>query len=70
LLVWLDVSLTYDHDPIRYDHQERLTAQEAMAHLYFAPVRQQAASESAEVVHAKVIDDDAGASSEGGPDHP
>ena len=23
----------------RYDHQERLTAQEAMAHPYFAPVR-------------------------------
>lgn len=28
---------------LRYDHQERLTAQEAMAHPYFAPVRQQAA---------------------------
>jgi casein kinase II subunit alpha len=26
---------------LRYDHQERLTAQEAMAHPYFAPVRQQ-----------------------------
>ena len=24
----------------RYDHQERLTAQEAMAHPYFAPIRQ------------------------------
>jgi len=24
---------------LRYDHQERLTAQEAMAHAYFAPVR-------------------------------
>jgi hypothetical protein len=23
----------------RYDHQERLTAQEAMAHPYFAPIR-------------------------------
>lgn len=23
----------------RYDHQERLTAQEAMAHGYFAPIR-------------------------------
>jgi len=25
---------------LRYDHQERLTAQEAQAHLYFAPIRQ------------------------------
>ena len=24
---------------LRYDHQERLTAQEAMAHAYFAPIR-------------------------------
>ncbi|KAK7183462.1 casein kinase II subunit alpha [Paraphaeosphaeria sporulosa] len=28
---------------LRYDHQERLTAKEAMAHAYFAPVRQAAA---------------------------
>jgi casein kinase II subunit alpha len=28
----------------RYDHQERLTAQEAMAHPYFAPVRAAEAS--------------------------
>jgi len=65
-----DESVAFVGALLKYDHQERLTAQEAMAHLYFAPVRQQAASESAEVVHAKVIDDDAGASSEGGPDHP
>ena len=25
---------------LRYDHQERLTAQEAMAHPYFAPIRE------------------------------
>jgi casein kinase II subunit alpha len=25
---------------LRYDHQERLTAVEAMAHPYFAPVRE------------------------------
>jgi serine/threonine protein kinase len=25
---------------LRYDHQERLTAAEAMAHPYFAPVRE------------------------------
>jgi casein kinase II subunit alpha len=24
---------------LRYDHQERLTAQEAMAHAYFFPIR-------------------------------
>ena len=30
----------------RYDHQERLTAQEAMAHPYFAPVRAAEAEES------------------------
>jgi len=29
---------------LRYDHQERLTAQEAMAHAYFAPVRAAAAA--------------------------
>ena len=45
---------------LRYDHQERLTAQEAMAHPYFAPVRQQeaaAASSSGEA--AAKIDDEA-----------
>jgi len=26
---------------LRYDHQERLTAEEAMAHAYFNPVRQE-----------------------------
>lgn len=31
---------------LRYDHQERLTAKEAMAHPYFAPVRQQAAQQA------------------------
>lgn len=25
---------------LRYDHQERLTAQEAMDHVFFAPVRE------------------------------
>lgn len=29
---------------LRYDHQERLTAQEAMAHPYLAPVRAKAAA--------------------------
>ena len=48
---------------LKYDHQERPTAIEAMAHPYFAPIRQSAAA--AEEV-AKVVDDDAGASSEGG----
>lgn len=32
---------------LRYDHQERLTAQEAMAHPYFAPVRAAAAGSHA-----------------------
>ncbi|KAK1918582.1 hypothetical protein P3342_001501 [Pyrenophora teres f. teres] len=31
---------------LRYDHQERLTAQEAMSHPYFAPVRQAAQQNS------------------------
>ncbi|KAJ4990170.1 casein kinase II subunit alpha [Stagonosporopsis vannaccii] len=31
---------------LRYDHQDRLTAQEAMAHPYFAPVRQAAQQNS------------------------
>ncbi|KAK6504049.1 Casein kinase II subunit alpha [Arthrobotrys conoides] len=31
---------------LRYDHQERLTAKEAMAHSYFAPVRQAAAQQT------------------------
>ncbi|KAL5421762.1 hypothetical protein PMIN04_005281 [Paraphaeosphaeria minitans] len=33
---------------LRYDHQERLTAKEAMAHAYFAPVRQAAAQNHSE----------------------
>jgi len=35
---------------LRYDHQERLTAQEAMAHPYFAPIR---AAEAAAIVGNK-----------------
>jgi hypothetical protein len=41
LLIILDASLVLCY---RYDHQERLTAQEAMAHPYFAPVRAAEAS--------------------------
>ncbi|KIW56184.1 casein kinase II subunit alpha [Exophiala xenobiotica] len=33
---------------LRYDHQERLTAQEAMAHPYFAPVRNAAAQQNSQ----------------------
>ena len=29
----------YATDGCRYDHQDRLTAREAMAHPYFAPIR-------------------------------
>ena len=32
---------------LRYDHQERLTAKEAMAHPYFAPIREQRAAADA-----------------------
>ncbi|KAM0790894.1 hypothetical protein ACM66B_004733 [Microbotryomycetes sp. NB124-2] len=32
---------------LRYDHQERLTAEEAMGHAYFAPVREAAAAATA-----------------------
>ena len=49
---------------LKYDHQERLTAEEAMGHSYFAPIRQAAAPEAGEGA-SKVIDDDAGASSAG-----
>ena len=31
---------------LRYDHQERLTAQEAMAHAYFEPVRPRESSKT------------------------
>ena len=31
---------TYIYQFIRYDHQERLTAEEAMLHPYFANIRQ------------------------------
>ncbi|KAG9622393.1 hypothetical protein KCU64_g20808, partial [Aureobasidium melanogenum] len=31
---------------LKYDHQERLTAKEAMAHAYFNPVRQAAQQNS------------------------
>ncbi|KAK5156016.1 Casein kinase II subunit alpha' [Recurvomyces mirabilis] len=38
---------------LRYDHQERLTAKEAMAHQYFAPVRQaEAADQQARQIQA------------------
>ena len=37
-----DEALDFVSKLLRYDHQERLTAQEAMAHPYFSPVRQQA----------------------------
>ena len=49
---------------LRYDHQERLTAQEAMGHAYFAPVRQasQAAAAAGGAAEAAKIDDEAAAS--------
>lgn len=34
-----DEALDFVSKLLRYDHQERLTAQEAMAHPYFAPIR-------------------------------
>ncbi len=34
-----DEAIDFVSKLLRYDHQERLTAQEAMAHPYFAPVR-------------------------------
>jgi casein kinase II subunit alpha len=37
-----DEALDFVSKLLRYDHQERLTAQEAMAHPYFAPIRAQA----------------------------
>lgn len=42
-----DEALDFVSKLLRYDHQERLTAQEAMAHPYFAPIRQQAAGAGA-----------------------
>jgi len=43
-----DESLDYVNCLLRYDHQERLTAKEAMDHPYFRPVHAQAAAEPAE----------------------
>ena len=34
-----DEAVDFVNALLRYDHQERLTAQEAMAHPYFAPIR-------------------------------
>jgi casein kinase II subunit alpha len=34
-----DEAIDFVSKLLRYDHQERLTAQEAMAHPYFNPVR-------------------------------
>merc|ERR1712130_137867 len=36
-----DLALDFLDKLLRYDHQERLTAKEAMQHPYFAPVREQ-----------------------------
>ncbi len=36
-LIWISSTVL-----CRYDHQERLSAKEAMAHAYFAPVREAA----------------------------
>jgi len=57
-------ALSFVGSLLKYDHQERLTAEEAMAHAYFAPVRAAAAKV------AVVTSDDAGASSEGGTSAP
>ena len=57
-----DEAVNFVGSLLRYDHQERLTAQEAMAHPYFAPVRQQeaaAASSSGSGEAAAKIDDEA-----------
>ena len=41
-----DEAIDFVSQLLRYDHQERLSAQEAMAHAYFAPVREAAARAS------------------------
>lgn len=61
-----DDALSFVGALLKYDHQERLTAEEAMAHAYFAPVRAAEQASSA----SKVESDDAGASSEGGTSAP
>jgi casein kinase II subunit alpha len=42
-----DEAIDFVSKLLRYDHQERLTAQEAMNHAYFAPVKAAAATEAA-----------------------
>jgi casein kinase II subunit alpha len=41
-----DEAIDFVSKLLRYDHQERLAAKEAMAHQYFAPIREAAARES------------------------
>lgn len=42
-----DEAIDFVSKLLRYDHQERLSAKEAMAHAYFAPVREAAARDAA-----------------------
>mmetsp|Transcript_51045 Transcript_51045/g.116053 ORF Transcript_51045/g.116053 Transcript_51045/m.116053 type:complete len:354 (-) Transcript_51045:380-1441(-) len=49
---------------LKYEHQERLTAQEASAHPYLAPILQAEQAQAGQAAKHE-IDDDAGASSEG-----
>lgn len=51
---------------LRYDHQERLTAREAMAHAYFDPVRGEVAANEAKEAAARAGRDvNAGTSADG-----
>lgn len=47
-----DEALDFLDHLLRYDHQERFTAQEAMAHPYFAPIRNRESSAAAPAVHS------------------
>ncbi len=42
-----DEAIDFVSKLLRYDHQERLSAKEAMGHAYFAPIRDMAVAESA-----------------------
>lgn len=49
---------------LRYDHQERLTAKEAMQHAYFAPVREaaEAKAKQSKAMHEDITSESAGSS--------
>ena len=61
-----DEAIDFVSKLLRYDHQERLSAKEAMGHAYFAPIREMAAAESVLVSESSAGDVTEAAAGEGG----